>query len=108
MPMRNLQSDNRGENEKKKKNLNGCFGFFFVKVDSSVLSLTANLHLWLLLEFDGSETVHPPHFSSKGFGTWFLFSDVCCNHISVILFDHPLSMCQVSKPTTACFALSIS
>lgn len=54
-----------------KKNLNGCF--FFVKVDSSVFSLTANLHLSLLLEFDGSETVHPPHFSSKGFGTWFYF-----------------------------------
>lgn len=44
------------------------------------LTLLANVHLSLLLGFDGSETVHPPHFSSRGLGCGFFFSDsVCCS-----------------------------
>ncbi len=88
---------------------------FFCKIDSSVFNLMANLHLSLLLGFDGSETVHPPHFLQGVSGCWFFFFLILfvVTHIfnvSVMLFDqtHFLRVRFSSETYTACFALSIS
>lgn len=65
-------------------------------------NLMANLHLSLLLGFDGSETVHPPSFSSRGFldvDFIFLIQFVVI-HIFNVVVDQTHFLCVRFSPET--------
>lgn len=74
--------------------LGGKKGYF---VKDWVFNVMANSHLSLLLGFDESETVHPPHFLQGGCVFFFLI--LCCN-------SHHLMLCCLIKSTFLCVRFS--
>lgn len=82
--------------------------WFSCEIDSSVFNSLGNFHLSLLSGFDGSETVHPPHFLQgvRDVDFTFLTPSVVIHifNVSVMSFDQTHFLC-VGFSSETCYCL---